>query len=188
MAISTSTQAPHRAGNNLVSAVAVFFLGFAGLIILAVIAAFSLPQVSFPFADAAASLEGSRGTGGLTGGIEWLVSIRHWLAAAVVLGAALTASAAIALWQRRRWARQFFVGLLACGFIVMFVAVSISPLVFTLLPDDGLPAVNHENPLAGLIGILAAGIATATVLAGLFAWVGWKLTDPEIRAEFERTA
>ncbi|MCC5859856.1 MAG: hypothetical protein JJT90_16980 [Ectothiorhodospiraceae bacterium] len=156
--------------------------GVATTVVLLAVAV--VPQWSLAMAQAAAALEPGRGTGGLTAGAHWLAEQRAWLMAGLLLGAVVTTVAAVALLQRRRWARRLFVGLMVCGFCGTFVAMAMSSTVFSLVPDGATPTVDADNPLGGLIGLLALGIVGATALAGLFGWVGWKLTSPEIRAEF----
>jgi hypothetical protein len=174
-----------RAGRNgFVTALAWAFILAGSVTALVVLAVGIVPHWSLAMAEAAAALEPGRSTGGLTAGVHWLAEQRSWLMAGLLLGAVVTTLAAVALLQRRRWARLAFVGLMVGGFFGTFVLMALSTTVFGLLPDGSTPQVDAENPLGGLVGVLAMGIVGATVLAGLFGWAGWKLTSPAVRAEF----
>lgn len=135
-----------------------------------------------------ASLGVEAGSGGLTGGVAWLIERSATLAALLITGALVTLVLAIALLQRRRWARPAFVGLMLAGFVGVFGAAALTPMTFGLLPEAATTeAVNPGNPVAGLVGALSLLIMMATALVALFAWAGWKLTTPAVRAEFDRT-
>ncbi len=181
--LSAGGPARHRSG--LVTALAWFFIVSGSGIAVLVLAIMLVPQLSLPLAEAAVALERDSGAGGLTGAAHWLLVNRSWLLMGLLLGSASTVIAAVALLQRRRWARQAFLALMMSGFVATFAAVALAPMVFSLLPDATLPEVDTDNPLGGLVGILAIGIIGATLLAGLFGWVGWKLTSPPIRGEFD---
>ena len=72
------------------------------------------------------------------------------------------------------------------GFVGVLGGAALTPLTFSLLPDAATTeAVNVEDPVAGLVGLLGGLILIATLLTALFAWAGWKLTTPAVRAEFE---
>ncbi|EWG98624.1 hypothetical protein [Halomonas sp. BC04] len=124
----------------------------------------------------------------MTGGVAWLVERSGGLAVLMMIGSLATLALAVALLLRRPWARPAFVGLMAAGFVGVFGAAALTPMTFGFLPDAAISeAVNPGNPVAGLVGALSLLIMAATVLVALFAWAGWKLTTPAVRAEFDRT-
>lgn len=131
-------------------------------------------------------LEAERAAGGLTAGLHWLFARDLWFAGALVPAALLMISVAVGLLQRRRWARPVFVGLMVAGFMGSLLAVALTPVVFTLLPEQGAEVVGDGGSASVLVVLLAGVIAVATALAAVFAWTGWKLTQPAVRADFER--
>ena len=170
--------------NRFVTGLSWFFIVAGSFMAVMLLAILTMPQYSLLFADMAAMLEPGRGTGGLTAGAHWLVEQRTWLLPGLLLVALATVAVAVALLQRRYWARQAFVGLMVCGFFGAFTVVALSPLVFTLLPDGRMPTTDSGDPLGGLVAIMASGIVGATLLAGLFGWAGWKLTSRPVREDF----
>ncbi|MFY0989211.1 hypothetical protein [Halomonas sp. C05BenzN] len=136
----------------------------------------------------AATLGVQAGSGGLTGGVAWLAERGTRVAGLLMVGALATLVLAVALLQRRRWARRAFVGLMALGFVGVLGGAALTPLTFGLLPENAsVEAVNPDDPVAGLVGMLGLLILVATLLTALFAWAGWKLTTPAVRAEFAGT-
>ena len=183
--MDTSTRVRTAAGRNrFVTGLSWSFILVGSFVAVTLLAMLTMPQYSLMFADLAAALEPGRGTGGLTAGAHWLVEQRTWLLPGLLLAALATVAVAVALLQRRYWARRAFVGLMVCGFFGAFTVVALSPLVFTLLPDGRMPTADGDNPLGGLVGIMATGIVGATMLAGLFGWAGWKLTSRPVRDDF----
>ncbi|PMR77402.1 hypothetical protein [Billgrantia endophytica] len=135
-----------------------------------------------------ASLGVESGSGGLTGGVAWLIDRSSVLAVLLMIGALVTLTLAVALLKRRAWARRAFVGLMVAGFVGVFGGAALTPMTFGLLPDAAMAdAVNPAHPVAGLVGALGLLVLMATLLVALFAWAGWKLTTPAVRAEFDRT-
>ncbi|RCV88986.1 hypothetical protein DU505_12765 [Billgrantia montanilacus] len=175
-----SRSAPPRSA--AVSGIAWGFIAFS----LLILALMTLPLL--PGDAMVASLGVEAGSGGLTGGVAWLVERSGGLAVLMMIGSLATLALAVALLQRRTWARPAFVGLMVAGFVGVFGAAALTPMTFGFLPDAATAdAVNPANPVAGLIGALGLLILAATVLVALFAWAGWKLTTPAVRAEFDRT-
>lgn len=128
------------------------------------------------------------GSGGLTGGVAWMIERSARVASLLMLGALVTLGLAVALLRRLPWARRAFIALMIAGFVGVLGGAALTPLTFSLLPDAATTeAVNVEDPVAGLIGLLGVLILFATLLTALFAWAGWKLTTPAVRAEFDRT-
>ncbi|RDB44364.1 hypothetical protein DU490_03345 [Halomonas sp. DQ26W] len=165
-----------------VSGIAWCFIVFS----LLVMALVTLPLM--PGDAMVASLGVEAGSGGLTGGVAWLIERSSLLAILMMIGSLATLVLAVALLQRRAWARPAFVGLMVAGFVGVFGAAALTPMTFGFLPDAATAdAVNPTNPVAGLVGALALLILAATTLVALFAWAGWKLTTPAVRAEFDRT-
>ncbi len=175
---------PHHASPARSAAVSGLAWGFI-LFSLTVIGLLTLPLI--PGETLIASLGAEVGSGGLTGGVAWLIERSASLASLLTFGALVTLVLAIALLQRRPWARPAFVGLMIAGFVGVFGAAALTPMTFGLLPEAATTdAVNPGNPVAGLVGALSLLIMAATALVALFAWAGWKLTTPAVRAEFER--
>ncbi|MCG6656892.1 hypothetical protein HOP52_03745 [Halomonas campisalis] len=176
----SSPSAPPRSG--AVSGIAWGFIAFSIL----TLALLTLPLL--PGDALVASLGVEAGSGGLTGGVAWLIERSATLATLLIVGALVTLVLALALLQRRPWARPAFVGLMVAGFFGVFGAAALTPMTFGLLPEAATTeAVNPGNPVAGLVGALSLLIMAATALVALFAWAGWKLTTPAVRAEFDQT-
>jgi hypothetical protein len=174
----------HPASSARSAAVTGLAWGFI-LFSLAVMALLILPLA--PGEALAASLGVEVGSGGLTGGVAWLIERSATLVTLLIVGALVTLVLAVALLQRRPWARPAFVALMAAGFVGVFGAAALTPMTFGLLPEAATTeVVNPGNPVAGLVGALSLLIMAATALVALFAWAGWKLTTPAVRAEFER--
>lgn len=134
----------------------------------------------------AAALGVEAGSGGLTGGVAWMIERSARVAGLLAVGALVTLTLAIALLRRLPWARRAFVALMAAGFVGVLGGAALTPLTFGLLPEATTEAaINTQEPVAGLIGLLGGLILAATLLTVLFAWAGWTLTTPAVRAEFE---
>ncbi|QTF92947.1 hypothetical protein [Halomonas sp. BM-2019] len=152
---------------------------------LAVLGLLALPLA--PGEALAASLGVEVGSGGLTGGVAWLAERSARVASLLMLGALVTLTLAIALLCRLAWARRAFIALMAAGFVGVLGGAALTPLTFGLLPEAATgEAVNPSDPVAGLVGLLGGLILVATLFTALFAWAGWKLSTPAVRAEFER--
>ena len=147
-----------------------------------------VPQFSVPSGEMAATIAQERGSGGLMAAAYWVMSNSAWFLGMLLIGSLVTVWAATALLKRHHWARQLFVGLMSLGFVAVIGGVALTPLAFGFLAEAALPEVQQGSPLGGMVGALALGIMGATVLAGIFGWVGWRLTTPAVRAEFEQTA
>ncbi|MCE8021835.1 hypothetical protein HOP51_17190 [Halomonas sp. MCCC 1A11036] len=163
-----------------VSGLAWGFIAFSAL----TVALLTLPLL--PGEALVASLGVEAGSGGLTGGVAWLIERSNTLAGLLMAGAAVTLVLSVALLQRRRWARPAFLTLMAAGFVGVLGGAALTPLTFGFMADAAGNVAGPEDPVAGLIGALAVLILFATLLVVLFAWACWKLTTPAIRAEFER--
>ncbi|MCE8034975.1 MAG: hypothetical protein LPK20_05400 [Halomonas sp.] len=170
---------PSRSG--AVSGLAWSFIGFSAL----TVALLTLPLL--PGEALVASLGVEAGSGGLTGGVAWLIERSNTVAGLLMVGAAVTLVLSVALLQRRRWARPSFIGLMSAGFVGVLGGAALTPLTFGFMADAAGNATSPDDPVAGLIGALAVLILFATLLVVLFAWAIWKLTTPAVRAEFERT-
>ncbi|MFQ3789854.1 hypothetical protein [Halomonas sp. A29] len=178
-AASTLRLTPSRSG--AVTGLAWGFIAFSALVLALV----TLPLL--PGEALVASLGVEAGSGGLTGGVAWLIERSRTVAGLLMVGAAITLALSVALLQRRRWARPAFIGLVGAGFVGVLGGAALTPLTFGFMADAAGNMTGSEDPVAGLIGALALLILIATVLVVLFAWAGWKLTTPAVRAEFERT-
>lgn len=137
----------------------------------------------------AARLGVEAGSGGLTGGVAWLIARGDALAPLLATGALATLCVAVALLRRRSWARRAFVILMGLGVIGVLGGAALTPLTFGLLPDAASGAAAPDaspdaSPMAELVVVLGLTIVIATLLLVLFAWSGWRLTTPAARAEF----
>lgn len=127
------------------------------------------------------------GSGGLTGGAAWLAERSAHGVAVLMLGALVTLFLSVALLRRRPWARRAFIALMAVGFVSILGGVALIQLTFGLLPGVAVAeAAVIEESMTGLIALLAGLTLAGTVFSVLFAWAGWRLTTPVVRAEFER--
>ncbi|MGM0701679.1 MAG: hypothetical protein ACQEUG_04660 [Pseudomonadota bacterium] len=177
----TTRSAPLTARSTAVTAIAWGFIAFAVMTIAL------LGLALLPGDRLALVLAVEPGSGGLTGGVAWLLERSQALAGLLLAGALLTLWLAIALLQRRPWARRAFLALLATGFVAVLGGAALTPLTFSLLPEAATSAaVDRSAPTAGLTGTLSAIILIATLLAVLFAWAGWKLGSATVRHEFRR--
>ena len=181
MNTSTSLAPSVPPRSSAVTGLAWGFIAFSAL----TVALLTLPLL--PGEALIASLGVEAGSGGLTGGVAWLIERSSTVAGLLMVGAAVTLALSVALLQRWRWARPAFIGLMAAGFVGVLGGAALTPLTFGVMADAAGNASGPETPVAGLIGALAVLILCATVLVVLFAWAGWKLTTPAVRAEFERT-
>lgn len=98
--------------------------------------------------------------------------------------ALLTAS--IGLLKRQNWARWLFIVFMVLGVVAHLAPLAGGPEILTWTAGllTGTPEAMQER-LQGFIG--AAWLVFAflsLLLAAVFAWIGWKLTRPEISAEF----
>ncbi|MCC5882760.1 MAG: hypothetical protein JJU25_09015 [Halomonas sp.] len=181
MTTATSTLYLVPTRSPAVTGLAWGFIGFSALVLALV----TLPLL--PGDALVASLGVETGSGGLTGGVAWLVERSRTVASLLMVGAAITLALSVALLQRRRWARPAFIALVGAGFVGVLGGAALTPLTFGFMADAAGEMASHEDSVAGLIGALSVLIMFATVLVVLFAWAGWKLTTPAVRAEFERT-
>jgi len=153
-----------------------------GFILFSTLVAALLGLSLLPGAPLTALLPVDPGSGGLTGGVAWLLARSQWLAGLLLAGALLTLVLATALLRRRPWARGAFLALLSVGFIAVLGGAALTPLTFSLLPQSATSGTPGTE-LTGMLGVL---IVIATLLAVLFAWAGWRLVTPAVRAEFAR--
>ncbi|MCE8023784.1 hypothetical protein [Billgrantia aerodenitrificans] len=180
----TTATSPLRLAPTRSAAVTGLAWGFIAFSTLTV-ALLTLPLL--PGEALVASLGVETGSGGLTGGVAWLIERSNTVAGLLMVGAAVTLALSVALLQRRRWARPAFLGLMAAGFVGVLGGAALTPLTFGFMADAAGEMARYEDSVAGLIGALSVLIMLATALVVLFAWAGWKLTTPAVRAEFERT-
>ncbi|WP_163557741.1 hypothetical protein [Halomonas sp. NO4] len=180
--MNASTLTPVLPGRSIaITGIAWGFIAFAALTIAL------LGLALLPGDRLAVLLAVEPGSGGLTGGVAWLLERSQALAGLLLAGALLTLGLAIALLQRRSWARRAFLILLAAGFVAVLGGAALTPLTFSLLPETATSAaVTSGTPGAGLTGMLGALIMLATLLAALFAWAGWKLSSEAACHEFQR--
>lgn len=93
---------------------------------------------------------------------------------------ATTVVAAIGLLRRRNWARILFVGVLAFGIVWNLV----TPFVAAgMMPAGAFDGVDGAFTRAFRL-MQAVTVALAVGVAALFAWLGWRLCSPAVRAEF----
>lgn len=181
---SSSMNSPAAA--RVVNALGWLFIAAGSITAVIILGWLFVPQFPVPAGDMAATVAQERGSGGLMAAAYWVMSNSVWFLGVLLIGSLVTVWAATALLKRHSWARQLFVGLMAFGFVAVIGGVALTPLAFGFLAEAALPEVQQGNPLGGMVGALSIGIMGATVLAGIFGWVGWKLTTPAVRAEFEQ--
>lgn len=168
-----------RSRSSIVDGLAWGFIAFS-ILSLVLLVLFLLPNEALP-----TTLNVESGSGGLTGGVDWLIERSRAFTSLLLLGAGITLGLSIALLQRRRWARLAFIGLMGIGFIAVLGGVALTPLTFGFLADASVEVPSTENPVANLTGTLAVLIMISTALLILFAWASWKLVTPDVRTEFE---
>ena len=86
----------------------------------------------------------------------------------------------------RRWARADTATRVTRS-VALILAAAAALTATGFMADAAGEMARYEDSVAGLIGALSVLIMVATALVVLFAWAGWKLTTPAVRAEFERT-
>lgn len=170
-----------RSRLSIVDGLAWGFIGFSMLTLVLLILPL-LPSAALP-----AMLGVKAGSGGLTGGVAWLIERSTTVIGLLLVGATITLGLSIALLQRRHWARLAFIGLMSAGFIAVLGGVALTPLTFGFIADAANGGLGSEDPVGGLISMLAVLIMVSTALLILFAWASWKLVTPAVRTEFERT-
>ncbi len=175
-----------RAATHVVNTLSWLFIAVGSIAAVIILGWLFVPQFSIPAGEMAATVAQERGSGGLMAAAYWVMSNSVWFLGMLLVGSLVTVWAATALLKRQPWARQLFVGLMSFGFVAVIGGVALTPLAFGFLAEAALPEVQQGNPLGGMIGVLSIGIMGATVLVGIFGWVGWKLTTPAVRAEFEQ--
>lgn len=179
MNAATSSERPGAPRSAAVSGIAWGFIACSGLTLALVL----LPLLSGE--TLAARLGVEAGSGGLTGGVAWLIARGDALALLLATGALATLCVAVALLRRHPWARLAFVILMGLGVIGVLGGAALTPLTFGLLPDAATGAAPPDAaPMTELVVVLGLTIVIATLLLVLFAWSGWRLTTPAARAEF----
>lgn len=94
----------------------------------------------------------------------------------------------IGLLQRRNWARLVFIafmGLAALGHVVPLFGGS-ELLAWSADLLAGAPESARQRMQGVIQAAWLAFAVLSVLLAAVFAWIGWKLTRPEIRVEFQR--
>ncbi|WP_245795418.1 hypothetical protein [Thioalkalivibrio denitrificans] len=170
---------PSRGRSSTVSALAWAF-------ILAALATLVFAGTRVVSGDLPALDVADHGAGGLIAGFAWVLERGPAILTLLLAGALATLLISVALLLRLSWARRAFLGLMSFGFVATLMATAVTPMVFALMPDEATTgAFIPDDPLAGMVGLLGGMIVLATALTALFAWVAWKLTRPQIKAEFE---
>ena len=115
-----------------------------------------------------------------------LVNLRWMLLANLALGV-VTIAASIGLVQRREWARVVFVALMALG-VAWNLGVAWLQYDFTSAVQAEAAASNPADTgfFAFILVIRVLSFGFATVFCCLFGWIGYRLLQPDVAAEFQR--
>lgn len=120
--------------------------------------------------------------------VRFILSNIKLLATVMLVASAAMLWISIGLLQRRNWARWGFIALM-----VLAAAGHLAPLaggagMVTWATDllSGAGGGVHQS-VSGAARVAWLVFAVLNLLlAAVFAWIGWKLTRPEVRAEFRR--
>lgn len=115
-----------------------------------------------------------------------LVNLRWMLLANLALGV-VTIAASIGLVRRREWARVVFVALMALG-VAWNLGVAWLQYDFTSALQARVMATNPTDAgfSAFIILIRVLSFGFAATFCGLFGWIGYRLLQPDVGAEFRR--
>jgi hypothetical protein len=117
---------------------------------------------------------------------QWMMKAMPWLMGLVFVASITTLTAAIGLIRRIEWARRIFLAMLA-----LMILWQIGGLVHALWFMGKMDA--HLDAAPADIGrafrtmqalMVGATIVFGVLVSSLLAWLAWRLTRPEIRAEF----
>ena len=124
--------------------------------------------------------QGGQGAGMMMANMRWVLGFKLVLSISVFV-------CAVALLQRRNWARWVFVGLLA-----LIIVLTLGNLLFALQAMPfGMTAGMAGDPRAPAMHSMGgppmfAGALFAVLICLLLGWVLWQLCRAEVAAEFRR--
>jgi len=105
----------------------------------------------------------------------------------MLLLTSLTLAAAIGLLLRKNWARITFVILMILGVVWNLGSLAAQQLFFRSMPVAEHAPADFVRHTQGMMNVMNAfSLLLALLLCLLFGWIAWKLTRPEIRAEFAK--
>lgn len=180
---STSTR-----GSAFVTSVGVCFLilGIASVLLTGI--QFLLVALFVDQEALRAGMQSQHNLESLPDSVRFLFSNLKLISALLLGGSLLLTAASIGLLKRREWARWLFVLFMALGVVGHLAPLFSGPVLLTSLMD--LLAGSPEAVRAGARNVVQWGwylfAILSVLLAALFGWIGWKLTRPEIKAEFRR--
>jgi len=95
-----------------------------------------------------------------------------------ILSSFILLIASIGLLQRHNWARILYVVM-----IVLLIVQNIIGSAFSIVFLYSVLSVAGSDAIPGAVG-MASGLVSGVMYLALYAFVAWKLTRPDIRAEF----
>ena len=126
------------------------------------------------------------------GAPEWFATIfanLHWFAVLSFVVAVGMIVVCIALLRRQEWARKIFIVVLGLKVSLAILGLVVMPFIFGFfVPWHEFLEFNDPAArpfLAIWLGMMALMGVFTLAINGLYVWVIWKLTRPEIRREFQ---
>lgn len=174
--------------STFVSALAWSFIVLAALSVFFGVIQFAVVQIFVDQEALRAGMRTEHAVEKLPEAVRFIFSHVKLLATIMLAGSAAMLWVSVGLLKRREWARWGFIGLMllaAAGHLAPLAGgaglVTWATNLLSGAPDGVQQTVSGVARAAWLV---FAGLNV--LLAAVFAWLAWKLTRPEVRAEFRR--